>query len=74
VNEVSTAVPGQPRFRLDDHRKISRVKSDSERILIHSLGNDWVDLDDAELETSNVLVSVRESRLDFRSAKYIQSW
>jgi len=43
------------------------MKSDSERILIHSLRHDWVDFDDAQFQTSHVLISVRESRLNLRA-------
>ena len=74
MNEISTRVPAQPRFRLDDHRQVSRMKSDSERILVHSIRNNRVDFDDAQFQTSNVLISVRESGLNLRAvnARLIQ--
>ena len=43
------------------------MKSDSERILVHSFRNNRVDFDDAQFQTSNVLISVRESRLNLRA-------
>ena len=65
VDEVRSTVPSEPRFRLDDHGEIPRVQSDAKRVLVHSFGNHRIHLDDAEFETSDVLVGVRESRLDF---------
>jgi hypothetical protein len=64
VDEVTAAVPAEPRLRLDDHREEARVKRDPERVSVHSFGDSGVDFDDAELQSSNVLVGVRESGLD----------
>ena len=68
MNEVAPAIPGEPRLRLHDHGEEARVESDAEGILIHALGDDGVDLDDAELETSHVLVRMREGGLSLGTA------
>lgn len=72
MNEVASAIPGEPRLGVNDHGEEPRVESDAKGVGVHTLGDDGVDLDDAELQSSHVLVRVRESGLRLGTANVEQ--
>lgn len=59
------------------------MERDAERVLVHTLGDGSVDLDDTELGSSDILVGVREGRLSlgaavedcqYRTMERVQRW
>jgi hypothetical protein len=69
MNEVRSRIPAQPRLGLDEHGKVARVKGDVERVAVHTLGDNRVDLNDTELAAAKVLVGVRESGLNLGAVR-----